>query len=76
MKCQSCKKQKASLAGKKSSLIEDMNIIMCDSCTQRGFEPRHIVVLAMVGNWNVERTKQFIADRRYYGEEIKASEIV
>lgn len=76
MKCQSCGKQKNDIVGSKSALIPAMNVIVCQACRSKGFEPRHIVILAALGGHNEQRTKRYIAEKRYYGDEIRASEIL
>lgn len=76
MKCQSCGKQKDRVSGSRSALIPDMNVIMCDVCRSKGYEPRHIVILAALGGHNEKITKRYIAEKRYHGEEIRATEIL
>lgn len=76
MKCQSCGKQKDHVSASKSTLIEGMSVIMCDTCRSKGYEPRHVIILAILGGWNESLAKKFVAEKRYYGDEIKAVEIV
>jgi hypothetical protein len=74
--CQSCGKQKMSLRKIKSSLIETMELIMCNSCIAYKYEPRFIVILAARTIGIGDSVRKVINDRRYIGESIPASDIL
>lgn len=80
MKCSSCGQQKKDLSAKPSALIGGMRLFMCNTCIEKGYEPRYLVILYMrshrEGAGKKNKAKKYIADRLYVGEEIKASEIV
>lgn len=72
--CYSCNKSKANLTVKKSALMA-INLLMCESCTSNKFEPRWAVILSG-RQYGVDSVKEYIAKKRYVGEDIKASELM
>jgi hypothetical protein len=48
---------------------------MCESCKSEKFEPRWVVIIAGRQNGS-ESVKDFIAKKRYLGNEISASELL
>jgi hypothetical protein len=72
--CYSCNKSKNKLNLKKSNLFP-INLLMCETCINSKLEPRWLVILAgrQLGH---DPIKDYIAKRRYVGEEITASEIL
>ncbi len=72
--CYSCNKSKANLTLIKSSLL-GINLFMCESCKSEKFEPRWVVIIAGRQNGS-ESVKDFIAKKRYLGNEISASELL
>ena len=59
----------------RSKTLPGARFIACAGCREAGWEPRPLVVLgAIYGDNDVAR--QFIRERRYVGEDIKASEIL
>lgn len=75
MVCSSCNKQKAELHPRKSKLITGMNLYLCDGCTRAKMEPRFAIILCARSN-GPESVTDYIKNRRYFGEEISAKEIV
>ena len=73
--CQSCKKHKYEVHGSKSDLIQDVDLIMCKTCMNKGYEPRHIIVLA-ARSGGIVKAKPFLVENRYLGDRILASEIL
>lgn len=72
--CYSCNKSKANLNLKKSALM-GINLLMCDTCISNKFEPRWAVILSG-RQYGHESVKEYIAKKRYVGEDIKASELM
>jgi hypothetical protein len=75
VKCYSCGKQKNELQPKKSELIDGIISLMCVTCIESKFEPRHVIVLAG-RSMGPESVKDFIKKRRYLGNEILANELM
>lgn len=73
MQCTSCKKQKAELQAKESKLWLKTKILMCTTCLAEKKEPRGFIILAYRSGKDV---KEYIAKRRYCGEEITAKELM
>jgi hypothetical protein len=72
--CYSCSKSKANLTIKKSSLMS-INLLMCETCISNKFEPRWAVILCG-RQYGHELVKEYIAKKKYVGEDIKASELM
>jgi len=75
MLCQSCEKPKAQLFSKNSNIINDIGLVLCQSCIDSKYEPRWIIILAGRSN-GVESVRSYITNRRYIGKEIIASELI
>lgn len=75
MNCYSCGKSKNELHPCKSSLLDGVTTLMCQTCIDSKFEPRWVVVLAgrTFGSTHV---RDFIVKRRYVGKEIFANELI
>jgi len=72
--CYSCNKSKNELSAKKSMLMQ-INLLLCKSCTDNKIEPRWIIVLAG-RQYGAEHVKEYIAKKRYIGTDITASELL
>jgi hypothetical protein len=75
MDCYSCGKQKHQVHPKKSDIINGVTVMMCQSCIDKGFEPRWAVVLGG-RQLGPEQVKEYIVKRLYVGPEIAASELI
>jgi len=73
MKCQSCDKNKSRLHNVDSSLIKGMSLILCTDCKNKGFEPRHIIIIASASGIDVSR---FVVDKLYEGDPLRANEVI
>jgi hypothetical protein len=73
MVCQSCKIQKSRLHSVESALIKGMSLVLCTECRNRGFEPRHVIIIASASGRDV---KKYIIDRLYFGEDLTAQEVI
>lgn len=72
--CYCCNKTKASLNVKRSALLP-INLLMCETCINNKYEPRWVVILSG-RQYGHEVVKDYVAKKRYPGEEIKASELL
>jgi len=74
MICSSCKKPKKNLQTKKSALLASSSLLVCPTCIENRFEPRHLIIL--VGRTKgPEFVRDYIVNRRYIGDEITAREL-
>lgn len=74
MLCQCCGKPKDNIAPRKSSILSDTNLLACDTCREKKFEPRHLIVI--VGrSKGAARVREQIVKHLYVGEEITAAEL-
>jgi hypothetical protein len=73
MNCQSCNLQKARVHSVESALITGMKLIICTDCRNKGFEPRHVVILASASGRDV---KNFVVNKLYCGEPLQANEVI
>jgi len=73
MTCQSCKLQKSRLHSVDSNLIDGMSIVICTECKNRGFEPRHVIIIASASGKDV---KKYVVEKLYHGEDLTAQEVV
>lgn len=74
MKCQSCGKQKQSVGAKKSAIAPGHTFLICESCREKKYEPRHLIII--VGrSKGPQAVREHIIKHLYVGEEITASDI-
>lgn len=74
--CQSCSQQKLTLRKVRSSLINTMEIVMCNTCISKRLEPRYIVIIAARTAGVDSGVRKVINERRYLGDLISASDIL
>lgn len=72
MNCQSCKMQKNSLRSYKSVAVPSLDVKLCGECRKKGYEPRHILILAARSGINI---RDWIVGHKYCGKELTAEEI-
>lgn len=74
--CNSCDRPKANLQ-KRRSKITNMDVFLCSTCIDLGYEPRHLLI---IGYHSGEQTKKkaiaLIKDRCYIGETIALTEVL
>lgn len=75
MLCYSCGKQKNELSLRKSSLIQGINLMMCETCIENKFEPRWVIILA-ARQQGTNAIRDYIVKHRYIGKEILGSELI
>lgn len=73
--CASCRKQKYEVHPHKSSLITQIDLLMCRTCIRKGFEPRYIIVLAARSGM-LREASHFIVNDLYIGDRIDAKAIL
>jgi hypothetical protein len=73
--CASCRKQKYEVHGRDSALVPAIKLLMCKTCIRKGFEPRHIIILA-ARSGKVRAASPFITGHLYEGDPIKAADIL
>ena len=75
MTCNSCDKSKAQLFVRRSAFLKGINLYMCKSCIDQGFEPRWTIILAGRTH-GYEIVKDIILKHKYVGPDIKFEEII
>ena len=75
MLCYSCGMQKNELQPKKSSIMDGIQLFMCQSCIDSKYEPRWVVILAGRQK-GPDVVRDFIIKRRYVGRSISAEELI
>lgn len=73
--CACCKKQKYEVHAKKSALFPTMDLLMCNSCIRKGYEPRHLIIIAARSGQLTSATP-FIINHLYEGDKIHAEDIL
>ncbi len=68
--CDSCDKPKNSLRMVRSALIDSMKLFLCESCMEKGYEPRFVILVHMASFGNNDDNAHYITDKKYVGEEI------
>lgn len=75
MICSVCKRNRAEVHPKKSKLMPDMKLLLCNDCLENKREPRFVIVLHGRAN-GFAAIAPYIKAHRYVGEEISAHELV
>lgn len=74
--CNSCDQQKASLERKRSK-ITGMEIMICATCVERGFEPRHLLIIGYHSSEPIRKKAiTLIKNHLYVGETIALTEVL
>lgn len=82
MQCTVCKRHRLQLRPRKSKLKPNMQMFLCTECFDERREPRFLVILATRQAFKDHDTealnflRDYIRNRRYYGEKISAEELV
>lgn len=75
--CTVCRRPKNSLRPRKSKLITGMQMFLCNECFDGKREPRFAVIMvARDPQRGLREVKDYIRNHRYYGDKIKAEELV
>lgn len=74
--CHSCDQPKFSLEPRKSK-VTGMDILICRTCIEKGFEPRHLLIIAYGGTDQMrKKATKFIKDGLYIGDAIALTEVL
>ena len=73
--CTVCKRHKFTLRPRKSKLISNMAMFLCNECFEAKREPRFAVIMVARRD-GVSAVREYIKNHRYYGDKIKAEELV
>jgi len=75
MICYSCGKQKNELQPKKSSIMEGIQLFMCETCLEAKFEPRWVIILGGRQK-GPAAVREYVVKRLYVGKIITAEELI
>jgi hypothetical protein len=75
LKCTVCRKHKAQLRTRKSKLISDMPLLLCNECFEQKREPRFAIILT-ARKEGYEAVEDYIKYNRYVGPEIILKELL
>lgn len=79
MACTVCRRHRATLRPRKSKLMPGMPIMfLCNECFEAKREPRFAIILVARDkkNGGLDKVRDYIRNQRYYGEKIRADELV
>lgn len=74
MKCASCGLSKAEVQPTRSAIMPMVQLLICNSCKEQKFEPRHLIIL-VARSKGADTVRDYIVKRRYAGAEITAHDI-
>lgn len=74
MVCQSCEQQRLELHPVRSTILDDINLTLCQICINKGFEPRFIIMIALAQTGVTPAIKKIVEGRKYEGKDITLSE--
>jgi hypothetical protein len=75
MQCFSCGKVKNQLQPTKSSIMDGIQLFMCQMCIDAGYEPRWVIILAGRQK-GPDKVRKHIINRLYLGKAITAEELI
>lgn len=76
MICSVCKKQKNTVTPKKSGLMKEIDLFLCNECLEDKREPRYLIVLAGRSGVDMAVIRPYLKNHRYVGDEITAKELL
>lgn len=75
--CTVCRRHRANLRPRKSKLMPGLAMFLCNECFEGKREPRFAVILvARDPKQGLSVVRDYIRQHRYYGDKIKAEELV
>lgn len=76
--CTVCRRHRAHLRARKSKLNPNMQMFLCNECFEGKYEPRFLVILVARDkkNGGLEKVREHIRHHRYFGDKIRAEELV
>src|SRR5689334_2557284 len=77
-KCTVCQRQRHTLRLRKSKLNPNMQMFLCNECFDAKREPRFLVILIARDRQHggLEKVRDYIRNHKYYGDKIRAEELV
>lgn len=78
LQCTVCRRHRATLRPRKSKLNPTMQMFLCNECFEEKREPRFLVIMVARDkkNGGLEAVRDYIRNKRYYGDKITAEELV
>lgn len=76
LRCTVCRRPKHSLRPRKSKLKSDLQMFLCNECFEAKREPRFLIVLIARQDGGLSVVKDYIRNQRYFGDKIRAEELV
>lgn len=77
MTCTVCRRHRAQLRPRKSKLMPNTPMFLCNECFEAKREPRWAVIMvARDPEQGIVAVRDYIRTRRYYGDKITAEEIL
>jgi hypothetical protein len=73
--CTVCHRHRATLRPRKSKLLTNITLFLCNECFEAKREPRFAVILVARKD-GVATVREYIRNHRYYGDKIRAEELV
>jgi hypothetical protein len=73
--CTVCRRQRHKLTPRKSKLKTNQTMFLCEECYAEKREPRYLIVL-MARSQGLASVRDYIRQHRYYGDKIRAEELV
>ena len=76
--CTVCGRHRASLRPRRSKLLTNITLFLCNECFEAKREPRFAVIMVARDkkNGGLEKVRDYIRNHRYYGDKIRAEELV
>ena len=77
LRCTVCRRHRARLRPRKSKLMPGMAMFLCNECFEAKREPRFAVIMvARDPEQGLVAVRDYIRNHRYFGDKIKAEELV
>ncbi len=73
--CMCCGLPKAHLITKRSVLLTEWDFKTCQTCLDKNFEPRYVIIMA-ARSLGFQTVKKQIKDHLYHGEDIIGSDLL
>lgn len=72
--CSVCDQVRHQLRARKSKLLPQQSLYLCNDCATRRYEPRWIIIMAY-RRYGLEYVKDYLNPKRYHGDEILLKEL-
>lgn len=76
--CTVCHRHRATLRPRKSKLLPNMTLFLCNECFEAKREPRFAVIMVARDprDGGLAVVREYIRNHRYWGDKIRAEELV